>query len=273
MSSSIKPPRGKAAPGPARPLDASSAAGSRAKPAISSVKASTASSTTSRTSVQTKSTRSKVPDAATVKASQSRARVEPATRVRATTTVKGTHLGAGKSTSSSAPLSSAPKTRPQAPDALSSSETPDALQLAAQSCAWAYMTSGMEEELRRSDNAAQAALKARRKELAAEEADIADSRTRYEGERMLDFYDELSDHKYNAVLDQLGGLEDECQNLEVEVLSLCSMVSSQDGRLSGVLHNLLDIVRGHAENVANAQKLVRCCKENYRVGIGTLTLV
>ncbi|RPD80809.1 hypothetical protein L226DRAFT_529266 [Lentinus tigrinus ALCF2SS1-7] len=79
--------------------------------------------------------------------------------------------------------------------------------------------------------------------------------------------------QYNAVLDQLGGLEDECQNLEVEVLSLCSMVSSQDGRLSGVLHNLLDIVRGHAENVANAQKLVRCCKENYRVGIGTLTLV
>ena len=91
------------------------------------------------------------------------------------------------------------KARQLGPDALSGSEPSDTLQLAAQSCAWAYMTSSLEEELKRSGDSAQVALKVRRQELAAEEADIADSRVRYEAERMLDFYDELNDRKVRVI--------------------------------------------------------------------------
>lgn len=69
------------------------------------------------------------------------------------------------------------------------------------------------------------------------------------------------------------GLEDECQDLEAEVLSLHGTVSDQSGRLSSVLENLLNILRGHVQNVGSAQSVVRCCKESYRMGIGTLTLV
>ena len=61
------------------------------------------------------------------------------------------------------------------------------------------MTSSLEEELKRSGDSAQVALKVRRQELAAEEADIADSRVRYEAERMLDFYDELNDRKVRVI--------------------------------------------------------------------------
>lgn len=62
------------------------------------------------------------------------------------------------------------------------------------------MTSSLEEELKRSGDSAQVALKVRRQELAAEEADIADSRVRYEAERMLDFYDELNDRKVRVIV-------------------------------------------------------------------------
>ena len=53
--------------------------------------------------------------------------------------------------------------------------------------------------MKRSGDSAQVALKVRRQELAAEEADIADSRVRYEAERMLDFYDELNDRKVRVI--------------------------------------------------------------------------
>ncbi|KAI0722362.1 hypothetical protein C8T65DRAFT_564729 [Cerioporus squamosus] len=176
------------------------------------------------------------------------------------------------------------------------------------------MTSGLEEELKKSDKAAHAALEMRRKELAAEEADIADSRIRYEAERMVDFYDELSDRKvaeevagiiqrfmslervvgeaitvslrltslpfdettyvqqYNDALDTIVGLETECQQLEAEVLSLCGAVPGPPSRLAHVFNTLLDIVRGHIENLSCAQSLVGCCKESYRMGVKTLTL-
>ena len=68
------------------------------------------------------------------------------------------------------------------------------------------MTSSLEEELKRSGDSAQVALKVRRQELAAEEADIADSRVRYEAERMLDFYDELNDRKVRVI----ASFEDNC---------------------------------------------------------------
>ena len=74
-------------------------------------------------------------------------------------------------------------------------EQSDQLQVAAQSCAWEYMTSTLQDELRRSRGAALAALETRKNDLAAEEADIAESRIRYEAERLIDFYDELSDKK------------------------------------------------------------------------------
>lgn len=57
------------------------------------------------------------------------------------------------------------------------------------------MTSTLEEGLSSGRSIAQDALDKRSEELDAEEADIAESRVRYEVERLLDFYDELSDTK------------------------------------------------------------------------------
>ncbi len=68
------------------------------------------------------------------------------------------------------------------------------------------MASSLEEELKKSSHVAHSALELRRKELAAEEEDIADSRIRYETERMLDFYDELSDRKVRPLYSRINSL-------------------------------------------------------------------
>lgn len=61
------------------------------------------------------------------------------------------------------------------------------------------MTSTVEEGLSSGRAAAQGALKKRREELDAEETDIAESRVRYEAERLLDFYDELNGTKVSPI--------------------------------------------------------------------------
>ncbi len=52
----------------------------------------------------------------------------------------------------------------------------------------------------KSKNVARAALDTRRNELAAEEADIAESRVRFEAERLVDFYDKLGDRQVSNML-------------------------------------------------------------------------
>lgn len=61
------------------------------------------------------------------------------------------------------------------------------------------MTSTLEDELGKARKAAQIALEARKEELDAEEADIAESRVRVESERLLDFYDELDGKKVSSL--------------------------------------------------------------------------
>ncbi|EIW61587.1 uncharacterized protein TRAVEDRAFT_69909 [Trametes versicolor FP-101664 SS1] len=176
------------------------------------------------------------------------------------------------------------------------------------------MTSTVEEGLSSGRAAAQGALKKRREELDAEETDIAESRVRYEAERLLDFYDELNDTKvaeevaaiimrfkeaehdlaeaiaqtlrltsaplddtthvtqYTGLLDTLDALEAECQNVRAQVNSLTDAAQPSERRLPQLLRNLSDILEGHEENVGSAKEVVQCCKENYRMGIGTLTL-
>ncbi|KAI1796094.1 hypothetical protein LXA43DRAFT_988311 [Ganoderma leucocontextum] len=176
------------------------------------------------------------------------------------------------------------------------------------------MTSTLDVEFMKSKNAAREALDTRRNELAAEEADIAESRIRFEAERLVDFYDELVDRQvaeevatiilrfkdfertvgettaaalrlasfpldettdvsqYNIMLNHVDSLEDVCQELETQVLRLSSDVP-HSSKLSTILRDLSNILSGHAENVACTIDVVQRCKENYRMGVGTLTLI
>ncbi|KAI0722661.1 hypothetical protein C8Q76DRAFT_719653, partial [Earliella scabrosa] len=247
-------------------------------------------------------------------ASQSRSRAEPSTRVRATTTVKGTLPGAPSTSSSSVPPSGPSKTRPHISASGPASEQADDLQTAAQSCAWAYMTSSLEDELGKATKVARAAVEARQQKLDLEEADIAESRVRYEAERLLEFYDELSDRQiahevaaiikgfrtlertvgdvtaatlrltslplddtthvsqYNVMLDMIESVEGQCESLKVQLSSLSQCVITGEGRLSSVLSNIFALLQGHSETAAFAKSVVQRCKENYRIGVETLTL-
>ncbi|KAI0375954.1 hypothetical protein BV20DRAFT_1032323 [Pilatotrama ljubarskyi] len=175
------------------------------------------------------------------------------------------------------------------------------------------MTSTMEDGLVSSKAIAHAALEERQTKLLTEEQEVAEGRVRYEAERLLDFYDELSDDKvagevaamitqfnsiehrvgkdtsrtlrlaslplddttdlteYTRMLDTLEGLESECRKLGGRVHSLLHLQGAES-RLHLVLTNLSDIMQGHEESVAYAKGVVQCCKENYRMGLGTLTL-
>ncbi|TBU33036.1 hypothetical protein BD311DRAFT_653203 [Dichomitus squalens] len=178
------------------------------------------------------------------------------------------------------------------------------------------MTSALEVEFEKAENIARAALNARKDELAAEEAGIAEGRVRFEAERLIQFYNELGDREvaeevativlrykklertvgettaaalhvaslpldetthvsqYSNILDQIESLEDECRELEVLVHSLLTTTTSFRGdTLPTVLRDISVIIAGHAENAACARDVVQCSKENYRMGIGTLTLI
>ncbi|OJT07109.1 hypothetical protein TRAPUB_2043 [Trametes pubescens] len=304
--------QGRAVPSTVRQATASSAAGTRANLDTSNSKPS---ASAARTLNQTNVARlgAKAPKATTTQLAQSRSRAEPSARVRATTTLKesGAHSASARIGSTTA--RDVPKARPPAEVALPPGQ-PDTLQLAAQSCAWSYMTSTVEEGLSSGRTVAQGALKKRKEELDVEEADIAESRVRYEAERLLDFYDELNDTKvaeevaaiimrfkdvehnvsettaqtlrltsaplddtthvnrYTTLLDTLDALEEECQNLRAQVDSLADAAQSSERRLPLLLNNLSDILQGHEVCVGSAKRVVQCCKENYRMGIGTLTL-
>ncbi|KAL1939982.1 hypothetical protein VTO73DRAFT_9317 [Trametes versicolor] len=310
-SSALRPSqRGKAVPSTVRQATASS--GTRANLNTSDSKPS---ASAARTLNQSNVARpgAKAPKATTTQLAQSRSRAEPSTRVRATTTLKESGAHSVNARTGSTTARDAPKARPPAESAPPPGP-PDTLQLAAQSCAWSYMTSTVEEGLSSGRAAAQGAVKKRREELDVEEADVAESRVRYEAERLLDFYDELNDTKvaeevaaiimrfrevegnlaeattrtlrltsapmddtthvtqYTGLLDTLDALEAECQNLRAQVNSLTDTAQTSDKRLPQLLRNLYDILERHEENVGRAKEVVQCCKENYRMGIGTLTL-
>ncbi|KAI0776155.1 hypothetical protein BD413DRAFT_526869 [Trametes elegans] len=292
--------RGRAAPGVARQPHSLFASGSRPNLDKSSSKAST-----TRLLNQSNAARqaSKAPKATAAQSTQPRAPVESSTRVRGTTTLK-------TSGSSSVGTSTASK------HTVAPSKThPDELQVAAQTCAWSYMASTLDETLEFGRTSARVALERRQDELEADEADIADSRVRYEAERLLEFYDELCDMKvaeelaatilrfkqvekrvgevavqtlrttslplddnthvtlYTQLSDTLGVLEAECGQLRQRMHTIISILPLGGKQLPRLLRYLLEIVRGYEENVVSAKEVVQCCRENYRMGVGTLTLV
>ncbi|KAI0331320.1 hypothetical protein GY45DRAFT_1249095 [Cubamyces sp. BRFM 1775] len=176
------------------------------------------------------------------------------------------------------------------------------------------MSSTLEDELASARSLAHAALKQKENELKAEESDIADSRVRYDAERLLEFYDEFHDveiakevadiikrfqevernvsdsttkslrcttlplndtthiTQYTDVICTLDALEAECRELSTRVHSLPITAISDERRLPSLLGNLADILQGHLENVLCAKSVVQCCKENYHIGMETLTL-
>ncbi|KAI0797088.1 hypothetical protein C8Q75DRAFT_225705 [Abortiporus biennis] len=71
----------------------------------------------------------------------------------------------------------------------------DVLQIAAQLYSWYYMTSSLEKCRLSTQQNVSKLLQKRTAQLEAEEAEIADSRTRYEAEQILDFYDEISEER------------------------------------------------------------------------------
>ena len=91
------------------------------------------------------------------------------------------------------------QTRSRTADPTPHVEQTDAVQFAAQSCAWAYMSSTLEDELASSRALARRALEHKQNDLNTEESDITDSRVRYDAERLLEFYDELHEVEVSAL--------------------------------------------------------------------------
>lgn len=69
------------------------------------------------------------------------------------------------------------------------------LEVAAQAAAWQYMISTLDECYQITEAKVLKQLEERSRELSKEEEDITDARTRFEMERLLDFFDEISDDK------------------------------------------------------------------------------
>ncbi|KAH9855044.1 hypothetical protein C2E23DRAFT_725656 [Lenzites betulinus] len=178
------------------------------------------------------------------------------------------------------------------------------------------MTSTIEDGLSSGKLSAERSLKNRQAQITAEEADITESRVRYEAEQLLNFYDELSDAKvaeevaamvmrfktiekrvgeasaqalhlamfplddtthisqYNNLLYtfETDSLEADCQDMLTEAQSLLHRTQAPDRTLPHLLQNISDVMQGYSQNVASAKSMVQCCKENHRMGIGTLTL-
>lgn len=60
--------------------------------------------------------------------------------------------------------------------------------------------------------------------------------------------------------------------MRAQMHALTDNTTASHRRLLQLLTNLSDIVHGHEESVGGAKRVVQCCKENYRMDIGTLTL-
>ena len=67
-------------------------------------------------------------------------------------------------------------------------------------------------------------------------------------------------------------LEVKCQELSTRVHALNPTAISDEKRLPSLLDNLADILQGHLHNVECARSVAQCCKENYHLGMETLTL-
>jgi len=99
----------------------------------------------------------------------------------------------------------------------------DDLQEASQAYAWLYMASTLDEARKKTEKTVLAALETRSQELAAEEEAIAEARTRFKAEQLLEFYDVLS-HKeapaLRAVTEAFIRHEAKCADASSEALRL-----------------------------------------------------
>ncbi|OBZ70120.1 hypothetical protein A0H81_09651 [Grifola frondosa] len=164
------------------------------------------------------------------KAAASRTQPEPSARaatVRATNTVKGKPLAGGTRMDSSLATAAASeeRTRQRAPEPASAPAS-DPLQVAGQVYAWQYMKSTLEGQLESSKVAAAKSLERRARELSVEEADVADSRVRFEAEHLLDFYEEIGDveiaQEVPMIVTSFMKLEETCADVSSRVLQLAS---------------------------------------------------
>jgi len=88
------------------------------------------------------------------------------------------------------------------------------------------MTTTLTRRFESSKQAAKAALEDRAQQQSAEEADIADARVRLEAERLLDFYDELSDPVLSSIVPTIAqsfiSYDDACSRMISDALTLAS---------------------------------------------------
>ncbi|KAH9948784.1 hypothetical protein B0H21DRAFT_214254 [Amylocystis lapponica] len=161
------------------------------------------------------------------------------------------------------------------------------------------MSSTLETHLNTATRAAHSALEARAKELATDEADIADSRIRFEAERLLDLYEELANPAVASDLPRIVktlmdtdnacseafstalelrlalpttstnfvqySLQQGALQLESSILSIVNSSPSSKTRVMAVLEAMLRIVRAHNVNLTSARSLLLVCKDNARL--------
>ncbi|KAF8076791.1 hypothetical protein FPV67DRAFT_433044 [Lyophyllum atratum] len=124
--------------------------------------------------------------------------------------------------------------------------TSDPLQVAGQLYPWLHMTSTLEACFQTAEEAAKKDLAARSQQLAEEESEISDERTRFEAERAADFYDELSTDIFAEtaphIMQTFLSHGDACTRVEAEALHLATHGAStpdEDAPLQ-VYNDMLD---------------------------------
>jgi len=134
------------------------------------------------------------------------------------------------------------------------SRTTDPIQIAAQLYPWLYMTSSLEAVFQAAELSAQSTLHERAKELAEEEADIADQRVRFDAEQRVALFDDLASNPLSQELPEIMQTflrdGDICNKIVGEALQIGTQSQKQpDDRLNLQLHNeILDqLERAHNE--------------------------
>ncbi|OSX59323.1 hypothetical protein POSPLADRAFT_1075545 [Postia placenta MAD-698-R-SB12] len=183
--------------------------------------------------------------------------------------------GLSASSSRHKPVTNAsrPAVRPAAP-----ASTSDTLQVAAQTQSWDFMRSTLEAHLDYSRRTAATALEKVSEKLTAEEAGIADARIRLEAERLLLFYDELSDAALSttapAIVQGFLKHEEECSRVIPEALALtdCPMDETRDIRDYNMLLDQIDALQSEAGRLQALMMSVSPAEKNRAVS-GLLSLL
>ncbi|KZT05550.1 uncharacterized protein LAESUDRAFT_655664 [Laetiporus sulphureus 93-53] len=140
------------------------------------------------------------------------------------------------------------------------------------------MSSTLETSFEASKQAANKELQARAVELSAEETNIADARIRFEAERLLDFYEELTDSSTRSIVPVMVQNflrhEDECSRTTSEALRLACLHANENADITqcNALLGRIDALRQEADDlevsilsIVDADTSEACAKENCSV--------